>query len=220
VLEVATEWMFAEPSIMETIALVSKALHEYERAGGFAPAATTEVADAALEAPAAGIEPAADASALPPTREGEETPLPQPVEAARPTGATSTTGVAEGAVGEAESSPPRPIATSDDDAREPDEPAAAAQERVAPEDTTRVASPEIQEVEEAVGTALLQGVTSGEALVLDLACTSWAATSGSGDDTEDDEEAAARNTLERGLNWARHAFDELILPATLISFLV
>jgi hypothetical protein len=29
--------MFAEPSILETIASVSKALHEYERAGGFAP---------------------------------------------------------------------------------------------------------------------------------------------------------------------------------------
>jgi hypothetical protein len=29
-----------------------------------------------------------------------------------------------------------------------------------------------------------------------------------------------RNTLERGLNWARHTFDELILPATLVSFLV
>jgi hypothetical protein len=30
--------MFAEPSIMDTIASVSKALHEYERADGFAPA--------------------------------------------------------------------------------------------------------------------------------------------------------------------------------------
>jgi hypothetical protein len=30
--EVATEWMFVEPTIMETIASVSKALHEYERA--------------------------------------------------------------------------------------------------------------------------------------------------------------------------------------------
>jgi hypothetical protein len=26
------------------------------------------------------------------------------------------------------------------------------------------------------------------------------------------------NTLERGLVWARHAFDELILPATSVSF--
>jgi hypothetical protein len=37
VLEVVTERMFAEPSIMETITSVSKALHECERAGGFAP---------------------------------------------------------------------------------------------------------------------------------------------------------------------------------------
>jgi hypothetical protein len=67
---------------------------------------------------------------------------------------------------------------------------------------------------------LLQGATIGEAQALELACTSWAATSGSGDDIEDDEEVAAHNTLERGLNWVRRAFDELILPATSVSFLV
>jgi hypothetical protein len=37
VLEVAMEWMFAEPTIMEAIASVLRVLHEYERAGGFAP---------------------------------------------------------------------------------------------------------------------------------------------------------------------------------------
>jgi hypothetical protein len=26
--------------------------------------------------------------------------------------------------------------------------------------------------------------------------------------------------LERGMNWARRAFDELILPATTVSFLI
>jgi hypothetical protein len=67
---------------------------------------------------------------------------------------------------------------------------------------------------------LLKGAASGEAQALKLACTSWAATSGPGDDTEDDEEVAARDTLERGLNWACRAFDELILPATSVSFLV
>jgi hypothetical protein len=41
----------------------------------------------------------------------------------------------------------------------------------------------------------------------------------SGDDAEDDEEVATRNTLERGLNWAHHAFDEMILPTTSVSFL-
>jgi hypothetical protein len=44
------------------------------------------------------------------------------------------------------------------------------------------------------------------------------ATSGLDVDSEDDEEAATRHTLERGMTWARHAFDELILLATLVSF--
>jgi hypothetical protein len=66
----------------------------------------------------------------------------------------------------------------------------------------------------------LQGAASGEAQPLELTCSSWAATSEFDDDVEDDEEVAARNTLERGLNWARRAFDELILPATSVSFLV
>jgi hypothetical protein len=36
----------------------------------------------------------------------------------------------------------------------------------------------------------------------------------------DDEEATTRHTLERGMTFARRAFDELILPATSVSFLV
>jgi hypothetical protein len=63
------------------------------------------------------------------------------------------------------------------------------------------------------------GAAGSEVQSLDLACALWAATSGSGDDAEDNEEAAACNTLECGLNWARRAFDELILPVTSISFL-
>jgi hypothetical protein len=66
----------------------------------------------------------------------------------------------------------------------------------------------------------LTGATGGEVQSLELACTSWAATSGSGDDAEDDELTAAQNTLERELNWAHRAFDELILPATSVSFIV
>jgi hypothetical protein len=50
-LELATERLFTEPMIMETIASVSKALQEYERAGGFTPAISAEAADAAVEAP-------------------------------------------------------------------------------------------------------------------------------------------------------------------------
>jgi hypothetical protein len=130
----------------------------------------------------------------------------------------AATGATEVVVGAAGSLPSRPIAASDDEVRVPDEPAATIQEQVAPEDTTRVASPEIQEVEEA-GAAALMGAARGRAQPVELACTSWAATSESGDDTEDDEEATAHNTLERGRNWARRAFDELILPATSVSFL-
>jgi hypothetical protein len=44
--------------------------------------------------------------------------------------------------------------------------------------------------------------------------------SGLGVDSEDDKEVVTRNTLERGLTWARRAFDKLILPATSVSFLV
>jgi hypothetical protein len=39
-------------------------------------------------------------------------------------------------------------------------------------------------------------------------------------DSEDDEEDTTRHTLDRGMTWARRAFDELILPATSVSFLV
>jgi hypothetical protein len=63
---------------------------------------------------------------------------------------------------------------------------------------------------------LSQGAASGEDEALELARTPWAF--GAGDDAEDDEEAAACNTLERGLAWARRKFDELILPATSVSF--
>jgi hypothetical protein len=77
---------------------------------------------------------------------------------------------------------------------------------------------EIQEAEQGAGAALLQGTASGEAQTLELACTSWAAAFKSGDDAEDDEEVATLNTLERGLEWACRAFEELILPATSVSF--
>jgi hypothetical protein len=40
-----------------------------------------------------------------------------------------------------------------------------------------------------------------------------------GDDAEEDEESVVCNNLERRLSWARQAFDELILPATMLSSL-
>jgi hypothetical protein len=55
VLEVATERMFAEPTILETITSVSRALYQYERAGGFAPSTAPEVEEAVPKGPAVGM---------------------------------------------------------------------------------------------------------------------------------------------------------------------
>jgi hypothetical protein len=131
--------------------------------------------------------------------------------------AAAAVGATEDVVGEAGSASPHMVAAGVDEAVGPGEPAADLQERVAPEEAARATSPEILEAEEDAGAALLQGTVSGETQTLELACTSWAATSEPGDNTEDDEEVAARNALERGLNWARRAFDELILPVTTVS---
>jgi hypothetical protein len=156
VLKVATERMFAEQPIMETTASVSKALHEYEHASGFAPAAVAEATNATLEASAVGMEPAADASAPPPTSESQEASLSQLAEAAETTVVVAASGAAEAIIGEAGSSPPRPAAAGADEVHVHDEPAAAVQERGASEGATRAASPEIQEAEE-MGASLLQG---------------------------------------------------------------
>jgi hypothetical protein len=61
--EVAVGWRSNEPTIMETIASVSKALQEYKRGGGFASATAANVEDVALTAPAACEGPREDASA-------------------------------------------------------------------------------------------------------------------------------------------------------------
>jgi hypothetical protein len=76
VLEVATEQMFAKPTIMKTITSVSKALHEYERVGGFTPHAAPGASETVPETPATGMEHAADAFAPPPTSESQEVLLP------------------------------------------------------------------------------------------------------------------------------------------------
>jgi hypothetical protein len=159
----ATERMFAEPSILETIASVSQALHQNKRAGGFAPPTALEAADAVLEAPAAGTESVADAPTPPPVSESQEVSFPQPAEAAETTAAAATTSATQGVVGEVGSSSSRSVAVCADDVRVLDELAAVLQERVTPENTTRVASPRIQEAEEMAGATLLQGPTSGEA---------------------------------------------------------
>jgi hypothetical protein len=53
VYEVAAERMFNEPTIMEMIASVSKALQEYEGVGGFTPAVAEDATDAPPVAPEA-----------------------------------------------------------------------------------------------------------------------------------------------------------------------
>jgi hypothetical protein len=134
VLEVVTEWMFTEPSIMEMIVSVSKALQEYECVGGFGPTIAAEAAYAALEVPAANMEPTADAPAPPPTSESREASLPQSAEAAEAPTSVAETGAAEDVVREAGSSPPRPVAAGTEvvETRAPDEPTAVVQEPVTP----------------------------------------------------------------------------------------
>jgi hypothetical protein len=192
--------MSNELTIMETIASVSKALQEYERAGAFSQAAGAEAADAALVTPMAHVELTAGVSAPSPVDEGLEVPPPQPAEATDAPASVAKASTSEAVVGEEASSSPRPVAADTESVkvRVPDELFAVAQRSVAPETVTRTASPEIQEAEEAVA-SLPQGVVGGKARTLELPCASWAASSGLGVDSEDDEEAAACNTLERGM---------------------
>jgi hypothetical protein len=70
--EVAAERTSNEPTIMEMIVSVLKALQEYERADGFASATAIGTEDAALAAPAAHVEPSEDASVSPQVSEGRE----------------------------------------------------------------------------------------------------------------------------------------------------
>jgi hypothetical protein len=65
----------------------------------------------------------------------------------------------------------------------------------------RAITPEIQVAEE-TGASLSQGTAGGHARTLELACSSWATTTGMDADSEDDKETAARHTLERGMTWA------------------
>jgi hypothetical protein len=128
---------------------------------------------------------------------------------------------AEAVAGEEETSPPSPITVEVEDVetRTLDEPAAVVQGLAVPETVARAIAPEIQVAKE-MGASLSQGATGGDAQTLELACSSWVTTTGLDTDSEDDEEAIARHTLERGMIWVRRAFDELILPTTSVSFLV
>jgi hypothetical protein len=130
-------------------------------------------------------------------------------------------GAAEAVVGGEGTSLPRPVAAGAEGVETlvVDKQATVVQKSAFPETMTRATTPEIQEAEE-TGASLSQGAVGDEARTLGLVCTLWAATSGLDADSEGEEEAVTRHTLERGMTWARCAFDELILPATSVCSLV
>jgi hypothetical protein len=142
-LEVAPERMFAEPTILETIALVASVMRQYQGVGGSAPPAAPEAAEGVLEESAAGAESAGVASTPSPTREDQGASLPQSAEAVASAAAATVADAAKSVVGEAGPSSPRPVAAAAGEVIVPGEPAVAPQEHVSPEGTIRAASPEI-----------------------------------------------------------------------------
>jgi hypothetical protein len=106
-LEVATERMFAEPSILDTIASVASELHQYEGSGSSALRVVLEKAEGVLEESTTGTELAVVVSPPSPIREGAGSSLPQPAEVVAAAPAASVVGVAEGVVGEVGPSSPR-----------------------------------------------------------------------------------------------------------------
>jgi hypothetical protein len=162
VYKVVAERMFNEPTIMEMIASVSKALQEYERADSFAPAIAADAEDAALTAPAARVEATADAPAPPPSNESREAPPSQLVETAEAPASVAEVGAAEAIVGKEGSLPPHPVVAEAEgvDTRVPDELATVVQESAALGTMTRATSPEIREVEE-TGASMSQGAVGG-----------------------------------------------------------
>jgi hypothetical protein len=77
-LEVAMEHMFAELSILETIASIASVLRQYESAGGSGPPAAPEATEGVLEESAADAKSAMVTSAPWPSREDQGTPYPNP----------------------------------------------------------------------------------------------------------------------------------------------
>jgi hypothetical protein len=150
--------MFNEPMIMEMIASVLKALQEYERAGGFAPAVAADATEVALATPEVHVEPTTDAPTPPPVNEGRVVSPPRLVETAEAPVPIAEAYMAEAVVGEKESPPPRPgtVEAEGVETRVPGELATVVQESAAPEMMTRAASPEIREAEE-TGASLSQG---------------------------------------------------------------
>jgi hypothetical protein len=199
----------------------SKALLEYKRADGFTPAAVEDTEDVALAVPAARVEPTKDTTVPPHVDEGREASPRGLVDAAETPAPVAKPVSSEAVVGEEEASPPGPVTVEVEDvgARTLDEPTAVVQGLAVPETVARATTPEIQVAEE-TGASLSQSAAGGDARTLELVCSWWAATTGLDANSEDDKEAMAHHTLERGMTWACPAFDELILPATSVNFLV
>jgi hypothetical protein len=107
VYEVASERMFNEPTIMETITSVSKVLQEYERAGGFAPAVAAEATDAVLETPVTHVEPTTDTSVPLLAIESRDASLPLSVKVAEAPASVAKAGAVEAV---AEDVGPSPLA--------------------------------------------------------------------------------------------------------------
>jgi hypothetical protein len=138
------------PTIMETIASVSKEMQEYELAGGFAPAVVEDTEDVALAAPAARVEPTEDVSVPSHVDEGREASPPGSVEAAETPAPIAKPGSAEAVAGEEETSPPGPITieVEDVETRVLDEPTAVVQGLAVPKTVARAITPKIQVAEE------------------------------------------------------------------------
>jgi hypothetical protein len=228
------EWVFADPSLLDAITSDPPVPRHDGDVGGLAPSATPVVAEGVLKESAVGTESAAIEPLPMFVGESTNTPPLQPAEAAVVAPTPSVVGVVEGVIGRVGPSSPQPAAAVAEELPGLRQPATVPQEHDAPEGVTKVASPQerdaskgarraaspkTQETGENSGAALPRDDGGSDAQVLEVAHTSWAAAFEVGDDTEDDKEVAACNTLERGLAWARRAFDELILPAMLVSFL-
>jgi hypothetical protein len=143
--EVATELRSNEPTVMETIVSVSKALQEYEHAGSFSSAAAIDAGDAVLAAPAAHVEPTTEASVPPQVDEGREASPPQLVETAEAPAPVLEPSVVEPVVGGEGTSPPRLVAAEAEgvETRALDELVVIAQEAAVPETMARATTPEI-----------------------------------------------------------------------------
>jgi hypothetical protein len=72
------------------------------------------------------------------------------------------------------------------------------------------ASSEIQEVVEGLSAGLLPEPKVDDARITDLARSTWAAAFEADAFDDEDEETVVCRSLERGLSWARWAFDEPI----------